>query len=572
MALGAIELVDSGGIVLNPKGAAIQPSVPQGPGALDKMSPMESMQEVFYDIRDGITNLGDIFKEKISGLNSHLAFRLETLNNTMSKIGTVAADDFALQEKAFADEQSDQRQDERGENLGNEDVPPPAESGEKKGILGSFSLPKVPEVGPKGKIVLFAAIAAGLAAVAGDLSKVISPVLKFIKESIIPGFKKFFSTIKDDIGPIFDNVVEFFETAFEGVRDLLKGIFEGDSSAFLKGVKKIFLDLPIKLVSIIGDAFFSLLDAALKAMGIDAPYVEDIAQFFRDLPETIKNAIEKVVDFFTVTIPEKFDEIIAFFTETIPAKFTEMKDKIVEGINGMISFIVDPIVQLKDDITESVGLGVDKIKDGILNVVTKIKDTFAKLVNGLKGMANAVIDKINLVLPERFEITKFEITPIDKEVVNVKVEEKTGDASVAEKVAQDERATVEGDKIRNRQELDLRMGSMRTYVGGSSPYDINYDKDISQQGKDSALFGDEYVQELIKQSEIAQAKLAEILENTLQNQELRANAETGKPIFVNNTSTKQGDVTTQTAVYSAEPASDHSDLTAKSLADAISGS
>ena len=572
MALGAIELVDSGGIVLNPKGAAIQPSVPQGPGALDKMSPMDSMQEVFSEIRDGITNLGEIFKEKISGLNSHLAFRLETLNNTMSKIGTVAADDFALQEKAFADEQSDQRMDERGENLGDQDVP--TDTGEEKSgfSLPSFSLPKAPEVGPKGKIVLFAAIAAGLAAVAGDLSKVISPVLKFIKESIIPGFKKFFSTIKDDIGPIFDNVVEFFETAFEGVRDLLKGIFEGDSSAFLSGVKKIFIDLPIKLVGIIGDAFFSLLDAALKAMGIDAPYVEDIAQFFRDLPETIKNAIEKVVNFFTVTIPEKFDEIIAFFTETIPAKFTEMKDKIVEGIKGMISFIVDPIIQLKDDIKESVGMGVDKIKDGILNVVTKIKDTFTKLVNGLKGMANAVIDKINLVLPKRFEITKFEITPIDQEVVNVKVEEKTGDASVAEKVAQDERAKVEGDKIRDRQDLDLRMGSMRTYVGGSSPYDIHYDKDLSQQGTDSALFGDEYVNEQIAASLEAQAKLAEILANTLENQELKAKAETGgKPIVVANNSTKQGDVTTQTAVYSAEPASDHSDLTQKALTDAMAG-
>ena len=110
---------------------------------------------------------------------------------------------------------------------------------------------------------------------------------------------------------------------------------------------------------------------------------------------------------------------------------------------------------------------------------------------------------------------------------------------------------------------------MRTYVGGSSPYDINYDKDISQQGTDSALFGDEYVKEQIAKSLEAQTKLAMILENTLQNQELRANAETSKPIIVANT-TKQGDVTNQTSVHSAEPASDHSDLTAKALADAMS--
>jgi hypothetical protein len=180
-----------------------------------------------------------------------------------------------------------------------------------------------------------------------------------------------------------------------------------------------------------------------------------------------------------------------------------------------------------------------------------------------------VIDKINLVLPERFEITKFEITPIDKEVVNVKVEEKTGDASVAEKVAQDERATVEGNKIRDRQDLDMRMAYTGTYEGFSNPYDINYDKNISQQGTDSALFGEEYVQEMIKKSEMAQAKLAELLENTLQNQELRANAETGKPIVMNNVSSKQGDVTNQTAITSGEIATDHNDMTAKHLADAM---
>ena len=571
MALGAIELVDSSGIVLNPKGAAIQPSVPQGPGALETMSPMETMQEVFFDIRDGITNLGDIFKEKISGLNSHLAFRLETLNTTMSKIGTVAADDFALQEKAFADEQSDQRQDERGSNLEKQDVQP--KDTEKSGFtLPSFSLPKVPEVGPKGKIVLFAAIAAGLAAVAGDLSKVISPVLKFIKESIIPGFKTFFNVIKDDIGPLFENVIDFMKESFEGIKNILK-VFEFTEEGFMSfftGLKQLLFDLPIRFVSIIGDAFFSLVDAAFKALGINAPWVEDVAQAFRELPEAIDKAIQSAIDFFVITIPEKFNEMITFFSETIPTKLGEFSDSIIQFIDDMISFIVDPIVQLKDDITESVGLGVDKIKDGILNVVTKIKDTFAKLVNGLKGMANAVIDKINLVLPERFEITKFEITPIDKEVVNVKVEEKTGDASVAEKVAQDERATAEGDKIRDRQNLDMRMAYTGTYQGFSNPYDINYDKNISQQGTDSALFGDEYVKEQIAKSLEAQTKLAMILENTLQNQELRANAETAKPIVVANNSTKQGDVTNQTAVYSAEPASDHSDLTAKSLADAIS--
>ena len=55
-------------------------------GEVKKMSPLETMQEVFFDIRDGILILGDVFSEKISGLNEHLAFRFESLNSTLLSI------------------------------------------------------------------------------------------------------------------------------------------------------------------------------------------------------------------------------------------------------------------------------------------------------------------------------------------------------------------------------------------------------------------------------------------------------------------------------------------------------
>ena len=545
MALGAIELVDSSGIVLNPKGAAIQPSVPQESGALETMSPMETIQEVFFDIRDGITNLGDIFKEKISGLNSHLAFRLETLNTTMSKIGTVAADDFALQEKAFADEQADQRQDERGENLGDQDVPTDT-GGEKSGFtLPSFSLPKMPDVGPKGKIAIFSLIAAGLFAFADKINAVVAPALKTLREEVFPRIKMFFNIIKEDIGPIFQNIIDFFKEAFDGVGDLLKGAFEGDAGLFLTGVKKIFLDLPIRLISIIGDAFFSLADAALQALGVDAPFVGDIAQAFRELPEAIDKAIQATIDFFVITIPKKFNEIIDFFTETIPTKLGEMRDNIMTDIGDMISFIVDPIVQLKDDIVDTVDIGIYKIKDGIVSVVTSVKDTFTNFVNGLKGMANAIIDKINLIPGVNIDRLEMGTLSTDKpEIIS-----DTGDATIAEGIALDNRARAEGNAARARN----YTSSMRTVI---------------QSGGDNYDFMDEeFALEMEKADQVRAQKLQTLLDNTLQNQELRANAETSKPIIVAN-STKQGDVTNQTSVHSAEPASDHSDLTAKALADA----
>ena len=67
--------------------------------SVQKMSALDSMQEVFFDIREGIVNLSKVFAEKISGLNTHLAFRLDKLNNTMSKIASVAVKDLSLEEE-----------------------------------------------------------------------------------------------------------------------------------------------------------------------------------------------------------------------------------------------------------------------------------------------------------------------------------------------------------------------------------------------------------------------------------------------------------------------------------------
>ena len=55
----------------------------------------------------------------------------------------------------------------------------------------------------------------------------------------------------------------------------------------------------------------------------------------------------------------------------------------------------------------------DGIMNGIMWVIDKIKGAFHMVVNGLKRMANGVIKAINFVLPGRFEIDEFEITPYE---------------------------------------------------------------------------------------------------------------------------------------------------------------
>ena len=543
MALGAIELVDSSGIVLNPKGAAIQPSVPQEPGALDKMSPMETMQEVFFDIRDGITNLGEIFREKISGLNSHLAFRLETLNTTMSKIGSIAADDLNLQQAEFADEQADQRADERDQNLADEDVAPvdtgdtgPGMLGSLKGAAGALN---PANLGEKGKIALFSLVAAGLFAFAGKLNEVIGPALKLINEKVIPAFKEGMSVIVDDIGPVFDRVVAGLSSLLGGLKDFVVGIFEFDLEKIGKGLKSVLLEALPNAISAFGGLVFSAVEGLLTFLGVDPDGVvmksiRFIKESFLAFPENITNLVSGIKDF----VVDSFVSAKTFITETIPQFFTDMKDSIVQGVNDMISFIVDPIVQLKNDIVDTVDIGIDKIKDGIVSVVTSVKDTFTNFVNGLKGMANAIIDKINLI--PGVDIDRLEMGTLSTDKPEIISD--TGDATIAESVAAERR-----DKIDKMAEFN-KESYTNIFTGPTKDEDFIKTSIMMADKRRDLMF------EVNEADKIAYEEKYDIYGRE-------------KPIIVAN-STKQGDVTNQTSVHSAEPSSDHSDLTAKALADA----
>ena len=88
-----------------------------------------------------------------------------------------------------------------------------------------------------------------------DLKNVVKKIFKWFKS---------FKSLKEDIFPILSNILKFFGEAFTSVQNILKGLFEGTMVVFYQGIKTILIDLPIKFISIIGDAFFSLVDAVLS--------------------------------------------------------------------------------------------------------------------------------------------------------------------------------------------------------------------------------------------------------------------------------------------------------------------
>ena len=194
-------------------GTSMLPTISTNVGQMSKMSMADSMKEVFSDIRDGIIttviaidDLGSIFSSKISGLNSHLAFRLETLNSTLTTIGKVLKKDFSLDEKTFDEMKEEQEEEDRNKSLGGKEK----EKEKPQGLISSvFSDIK----GAFSSIIDFFTPKSDLAKI-GLAGLAVLAVFAF-KEQI----KKAFKSVLTYIGSLKD---AFDEKGFTGVKNKLQ--------------------------------------------------------------------------------------------------------------------------------------------------------------------------------------------------------------------------------------------------------------------------------------------------------------------------------------------------------------
>ena len=368
-----------------PAGGAIAPAVVAEP-----MNPFDSVMGVLTDIRDGIFSLVDKFSEGVSLQQEQINQEEMAQDLSQASSGEVIAPQEEVGDsKSFFQKAKDKTKDLLG-------------AGGFMGLLIKGGL-----------IAGLLLLAKGLQKYGDKIAKVVAP--------IIDGIKAFFSAFSDDIGPLFDKAVGMVKDAISGLLDIFKGLFTGDASTFLSGVKKIFVDFPIKLVSYIGDAFFSLIENALAAFGIESQMVTDIKMFFRQLPEKIGELFTNIGTFFTETIPEKLEEIKTsitnffndkivtpaknlftnigtFFTETIPEKFTEITGKvtsfftdIVSSITGFFTdgfnFVTETIPNKLAEITSSIAQKFVDIKDQIIDFALapfrKVRELFDNLLIGI---------------------------------------------------------------------------------------------------------------------------------------------------------------------------------------------
>ena len=232
--------------------------------------------------------------------------------------------------------------------------------------------------------------------------KDLGPIIK----KVFNGLKSAFKSLKEDIFPIFSNIFKMVGEAFTAVQNILKGLFEGDGSAFLSGIKTILLDLPLRLVSIIGDAFFSLVDAVLNFFGIESQMVQDIKMAFRSLPEAVSKAVDSFISFFTETIPGYFNEMIL----SITTGFNNFVNSVKTAFNNAINFVVN----------------------GVTNIIRTIGGFISGIGDRIKTFINSAIDALPLpsFIKDKLMLDTKASVAADNKILETGVKAKYADDSI----------------------------------------------------------------------------------------------------------------------------------------------
>jgi hypothetical protein len=355
------------------------------------MNPMESMMMIFEEIRDGINTLVD------------LAY-------TGAKVDAADMKDEAI-EGADADLLDPDSQ-------GND----PVDDGG-----GGFGF-KIPKPGPKLGLALLMGGLATLLAFGDKLVPIIAPVLKAIKENILPNVIDFFKDFYDSAVNLFTSIKEKVATIFGGKNP------DGSDATILDrltAVGDIFKDFAGFILNI-GN---SLITNVLEMFGVNfEPYdsvgawvlgkLNDmwtgITTFFTDAGTFVVEGVTGAYDY----VKQK---IMGAFT-AIGKWFSDAGTFVIEGVTGVYDFVSQKVSgafsSAKEFFSETGTFVVGKftgaydfVSKKVSGAFTTVSDWFSKTGEFLLGSFNSIVDWIadKLKVPFAFLTDLFSFPESPKE-------------------------------------------------------------------------------------------------------------------------------------------------------------
>ena len=516
-------------------------------GATSRMTPFDSMFEVLTEVRNSVDNLGRIFAERISGLNSHLAFRLggvydilDLINTNIIAMGKNQETIAGIEDKKFQEFKQNEQEDERSKSLGKDDGAP------GRGIINSlkdafesfkgFFSNLIPD-SDLGKVGLFGGLAALIAMNFDKLVEPLAAAFKFLDEKIIPGAKVFAKTVKEDFGgengvlsKLFTGDDSVIKGIFSGFGDILDGFREDDPEKKIAGAKKLLLDVPLQFVSAVGLGVASIVDATLKMFGIESKFVKDTKEFFRELPETVRKFARKTKAFFT--------DGFADLTNSIKNIFVDIE--VADGPAGAVRTQRSMIGKVKDDIMK-----------GFNDTVNGIKDFFFDEEGNLFGINfSAMAD----MMPTLQEIVDTIVSALPKWMRPDTLTEKLADAEADLIKAQDKLDSNPdyAPYIKKVEKAQAKVDSIKSEIETKFPSGLNE--------VETNNFNETFNNDVQKENTVMKEKI-----NEIKQAENVSTSSSISQMFVDNKQVKGGDTITQVKNISYPMITDHGEKSAEHL-------
>jgi len=388
-------------------------------GQLQKMSSFDTMQEIFFDIRDGISNLIESIKNQTGLLHSTLLGVIHTLTN----IGSIVAKDLDLEEKQTNIDIENEKDEDKDKSL--------SDDNEGKGLLTNSFKGGVAKVMQRIKdmslVESLIALGVGLALLMFNFEKVASIIgktVKFFDEHILPRIKAFGSSLGEYYTNLFDGLFGdngFFTVIFDGFANISEAIDKGDGKAALAEAANMLIKGTTSAISVIGTTVLGAIKVIAKTIDPEADLsdLDEIILFFNDLvPNAIKKLEKDQLEFDKVLKEEgKLSAAGVLFRQT----YDNYIANTLNGISNTLGFILKPFIS--DETYEGfmkADYSFANIKSELNKAFDNLGEVFDKMKDSVRVFSNGIIDSVNSYLPDFMQIKKipkkddqFEIDTLD---------------------------------------------------------------------------------------------------------------------------------------------------------------
>ena len=437
-------------------------------------------------------------------------------------------------------------------------------------------------IGDLTKILLLATGAVLLVKLATKFSNLLAPVLKFFFETLIPGFQElnasimssptgylgvgglviltqvalanFVQSIKAFFGPIPKAVKGITSTMkvplgtrmLESVRSFAKMMNPfvnfgkaKEAKQFAESFKKVMG--PLQRLGTFISNLAKTVGGGMKTVLKLIPMVSKFAAFgkmFIRFLGPVGLVIQAFVGLFSgitraVATFKAGGSIFAVIGSFFSGIFDALIGSVVNLLADLLGFIVKKLgFEKLGEMISNIDFTTEGIGKAIVFVIDKIKNAFGAFVDMLKGAANSVIKKLNLIPGVNIDLLETRQMKKEREE-GTKGSEGT---NMAEDLALNERARLQGNENR----LKNATATTVTAVGDTTTEKFNFKQE---------------------KAKVLKAETERLATQQAQSRTL------GNINAINNS--KGGDTYNQSSVHTtSEPATDHSDMTAKHLASA----